>query len=168
LPSFNNDNGAIHIETLWDDITLGLAPAAATATPPAGGAPVRPNPVGFEATALRDSMTSMRSAIEQAGGLLDRLFNGESQTCTEYQGYYDDVIRSATYSGVPDDWAGIYNDTIFAVENFLATNEAIDALCDGGGGVISSLNYGVARTGINDSLDRLIPAIEAANAKLGG
>ena len=78
------------------------------------------------------------------------------------------MIRSATYTGVPEDWAGIYNDYIFAVENFLATNESIDALCDDGGGVITSLNYGVARTGINDSLNRLIPAIEAANAKLGG
>jgi hypothetical protein len=110
-------------------------------------------------------MNSVRSAIEQAGGLLDRLFNGESQTCQEYQGYYDDVIRSATYSGVPEDWAGIYNDYIFAVENFLATNESIDALCDDGGGAIGELNYGVARSGINDSLNRLIPAIEAANAK---
>jgi hypothetical protein len=80
------------------------------------------------------------------------------------------AILSATNSGVPDDydWTGIYNDTIFAVENFLATNESINTLCDGGGGVISSLNYGVARTGINDSLNRLIPAIEAANAKLEG
>lgn len=165
---FNNDNGAIHIETLWDDITLGTAPTAATPTPPPPAGPVRPNPIAFDAAALRDSMNGVRSAIEQSGGLLDRLYNGESQTCQEYQGYYNDVIRSATYSGVPDDWAGIYNDTIFAVENFLATNESIKALCDGGGGVISSLNYGVARTGINDSLNRLIPAIEAANAKLGG
>lgn len=165
---FNNDNGAIHIESLWDDLTLGTAPTAATATPPPADGPVRPNPVGFEATALRDSMNGVRSAIEQAGGLLDRLYNGDSQTCQEYQGYYDDAVRSATYSGVPEDWAGIYNDYIFAVENFLATNESINALCDDGGGVISALNYGAARQGINNSLDRLIPAIEAANAKLGG
>ena len=79
-------------------------------------------------------MNSVRSIIEQAGGLLDRLVNGENQTCTEYQGYYDDAIRSATYSGVADDWAGIYNDYIFAVENFLASNESINSLCDGGGG----------------------------------
>jgi len=54
------------------------------------------------------------------------------------------------------------------VENFLATNESIDSLCDGGGGALSALNYGAARQGINNSLDRLIPAVEAANAKLGG
>ena len=113
-------------------------------------------------------MNSVRSIIEQAGGLLDRLYNGENQTCTEFQGYYDDAIRSATYSGVADDWAGLYNDYIFAVENFLSSNESINALCDGGGGGLSQLNYGAARQGINNSLDRLIPAIEAANAKSGG
>jgi hypothetical protein len=113
-------------------------------------------------------MNGARSIIEQAGGLLDRLYNGEPGRCEEYQSYYDDGIRTVTYSGVPDDWAGIYNDYIFAVENFLATNESIDSLCDGGGGALSALNYGAARQGINNSLDRLIPAVEAANAKLGG
>ncbi len=164
----NNTNGAIHTEALWDDITLGLAPTSATATPQPATQPIRPNPVAFNGTALRNSMTSVRSAIEQAGGLLDRLYNGEPGQCTEYQGYYDDAIRSTTYAGVPEDWAGIYNEYIFAVENFLATNESIDALCDGGGGNVSQLNYGTARMGINDSLNRLIPAIEAANARLGG
>ena len=164
----NNNNNTVHLTGIWDDITLGTAPSAATATPAPAAGPVRPNPIAFSSTALRDSMTSVRWTIEQAGGLLDRLYNGESGSCEEYQGYYDDGIRSAIYSGVPDDWAGIYNDYIFAVENFLATNESINALCDGGGGVLSALNYGAARQGINDSLNRLIPAIEAANAKLGG
>ncbi|MAT99180.1 MAG: hypothetical protein CL608_18700 [Anaerolineaceae bacterium] len=168
VAGYTGPNYPVHNEVMWDDATLGTAPAAATATPPPASGPVRPNPVAFDAVALRNSMNGIRSAIEQAGGLLDRFYNGESQTCTEYQGYYDDVIRSATYSGVPEDWAGIYNDTIFAVENFLATNESIDFLCDSGGGTPSALNYGTARQGINDSLDRLIPAIEAANAKLGG
>ncbi|MEZ4593207.1 MAG: hypothetical protein R3D55_18990 [Chloroflexota bacterium] len=165
---FNNDNNAIHTTTMWDDISLGLAPISATATPLPAVQPVRPNPSPFSPTALRDSMISVRWTIEQAGGLLDRLYNGENQTCTEFQGYYDDAIRSATYSGVPDDWAGVYNDYIFAVENFLSTNESINSLCDGGGGGLSQLNYGAARQGINDSLNRLIPALEAANAKIGG
>lgn len=166
--TLNNTNGAAHIQPIWDDVTLGTAPVSATATPPPAAGPVRPNPVAFDPTALRDSMNSVRSTIEQEGGLLDRLYNGQGGTCAEFQGYYDDAIRSATYSGVPEDWAGIYNDYIFAVEHFLATNENINSLCDNGGGGISSLNYGAARTGINDSLNRLIPAIEAANAKIGG
>ncbi|VAW35644.1 hypothetical protein MNBD_CHLOROFLEXI01-5393 [hydrothermal vent metagenome] len=162
-------NTPTHNEAIWDNATLGLAPSAATPTPdPVASQPVRPQPVTFNATALRDSMNSVRSSIEQAGGLLDRLFNGQGGTCAEYQGYYDDAIRSAIYAGVPDDWAGIYNDYIFAVENIISTNETIDFLCDQGGGVVTSLNYGVSRAGINDSLNRLIPAVEAANAKLGG
>ena len=169
VSGFTGSDYPTHNEAIWDDAAIGLAPSAATATPnPISSQPIRPNPIAFNATALRDSMNGVRSAIEQAGGLLDRLFNGEPGTCIEYQGYYDDVIRSATYTGVPDDWAGIYNDYIFAVENFLATNESIDSLCDSGGGILSSLNYGLARTGINDSLNRLIPAIEAANARLSG
>ena len=168
VSGYTGQNHPTHNEAIWDDATLGTAPASATATPPPSSGPVRPNPIAFSPTALRDSMTSARWTIEQAGGLLDRFYNGESGSCEEYQGYYDDGIRSATYSGVPDDWAGIYNDYIFAVENFLATNESINALCDGGGGVLSALNYGAARQGINDSLNRLIPALEAANAKLGG
>ena len=168
VSSFTGSNHPLHNEVIWDDATLGTAPMSATATPPPAAGPVRPNPVAFNPTALRDSMNGVRSTIEQAGGLLDRLYNGEPGRCAEYQGYYDNVIRSATYSGVPDDWAGIYNDYIFAVEHFLSTNVNIDLLCDGGGGNVSELNYGVARTGINDSLNRLLPAIEAANAKLGG
>jgi hypothetical protein len=169
VSNFYGSNRPAHNEAIWDDATLGLAPSAATPTPnPVASQPVRPQPIGFSATGLRDSMNSVRSSIEQAGGLLDRLNNGEPGQCPEYQGYYDDAIRSATYAGVPDDWAAIYNDYIFAVENFLSTNQSIDELCDAGGGNLTALNYGVARMGINDSLNRLIPAIEAANAKLGG
>ncbi|MCC6604275.1 MAG: hypothetical protein IT327_13770 [Anaerolineae bacterium] len=168
VSEYTGANRPVHNEAIWDDASIAGAPSSATATPPPAAGPVRPNPIAFNPTALRDSMNSVRSMIEQEGGLLDRLYNGQGGTCAEFQGYYDDAIRSATYSGVPDDWAGIYNDYIFAVENFLATNESINSLCDNGGGTISALNYGAARTGINDSLNRLIPAIEAANAKLGG
>ena len=170
VSSFTGSNHPLHNEVIWDDATLGTAPMSATATPPpaASSNPVRPNPIAFNPTALRDSMNGVRSAIEQAGGVLDRLYNGEPGRCAEFQGYYDNIIRSATYSGVPDDWAGIYNDYIFAVEHFLSTNSNIDSLCDGGGGIVSELNYGTARIGINDSLNRLIPAIEAANVRIGG
>lgn len=168
VSEYTGPNRPTHNEAIWDDATVELAAAAATATPPPPAAPARPQPVAFAPAALRDSMNGVRSAIEQAGGLLDRLYNGEPGQCAEYQGYYDDVIRSATYTAVPEDWAGIYNDYIFAVENFLASNQSIDALCDDGGGNLSSLNYGAARSGINDSLNRLIPAIEAANGRLGG
>ncbi len=154
-------NTPTHNEAIWDDATLGLAPSSATPTPnPVTSQPVRPQPIEFNATALRDSMNSVRSSIEQAGGLLDRFNNGEPGQCPEYQDYYDDAILSVTYAGIPNDWAGIYNDYIFAVENFLDTNQSIDELCDAGGGYLNSFNYGTARMGINDSLNRLIPAIE--------
>lgn len=148
---------------LFDDAVLGTAPVSATATPPPNPEPVRPAPVPFEVNALKGSMNTVRSNIEQAGGLLDRIYNGSRETCGEYQNYYDALIQSPVCEGVPGEWQGIYNEYLFAVENFLATNQPIDSLCDQGGGVINNLDYGVARQGINNSLDRLIPAIEQAN-----
>lgn len=165
--SFIGPNKPQHNNAVWDDATLGVAPAAATATP----VPVtiaRPAPVAFDANSLRDSMTTVRSQIEQMGGVLDRMANGEPGKCEEYQGYYDNIILSATYEGVPAEWQGIYNDYIFAVENSIATNEGLNSLCDSGGGGVTQQNYGSGRQGINSSLDRLIPAIEAANGLLGG
>lgn len=148
---------------LFDDAVLGTAPVAATATPPPKADPVRPAPIQFEANTLRESMNTVRSNIEQAGGLLDRIYNGSRETCGEYQNYYDALIQSPVYGSVPGEWQGIYNEYLFAVENFLTSNQPIDSLCDQGGGVINNLDYGAARQGINNSLDRLIPAIEQAN-----
>lgn len=164
---YSSSNRPKHNEAYWDDAALGTAPAAATATPLPQTA-VRPAPVPFQAAALRDNMQYVRSQIEQMGGVLDRLYNGEPGKCTEYQGYYNNLIRSTTYDGVPAEWQGIYNDYIFAVENTIATNEGLNSLCSSGGGGVTQQNYGAGRQGINASLERLVPAIEAANALLGG
>jgi hypothetical protein len=158
----------IHNEVYWDDVELGLAPVAATATPLPTLPPSRPAPVPFNASALRDNMNFVRSQIEQMGGVLDRLYNGQGGRCSEYLAYYNAITTSPTYDGVPTEWQNIYNDYIFAVENTLATNDALKIICTDGGGTVTQLNYGAARQGINNSLDRLIPAIEAANALLGG
>jgi hypothetical protein len=154
-------------ETLWDDAYLGLAPFAATPTPAPQGPPVPPAPVAFAAGALRDSMLILQNALVQIGGLLDRLYNGESATCAEYEGYYRQIVESQSYHSVPADWQGIHNDYTWAAEHGRTTNEAVYLLCQGGGGILTELNYGVARTGINESLDRLNPAVVAADALLG-
>lgn len=160
---FSGPNRPQNNEAIWDDAALGLAPTAATATPPPAGPPTVPNPVPFSAQAMRSSMANARSMLEQMGGLLDRLYAGSRETCGDYQGYYRNLVQSARYDGVPGEWQGIYNEYVFAVENGRSTNQPIFELCERGGGGITALNYGIARTGINDSLNRLIPAIEAAN-----
>jgi hypothetical protein len=158
-----------HNETFWDDVFLGVAPTHATPspvpqeTPP----PARPAPVPFDGVALRDSMVQLQWVLDQMGGLLDRLYNSERGTCEEYAGYYRQVVETSTYDGIPAEWQSVYDTYVWADDNAVATNEALDAMCQADGGSISYLNYTVARTGIVDSLARLIPAIGAANQLLG-
>ena len=156
----------LHVEYYWDDIALGLSPANAVATPtsPPPSRPVPPAPVAFDAQALRNNMNNSRSMIEQMGGLLDRLVRGSGETCDEYTGYYRGLVASPRYDGVPAEWQTIYNEYIASVELGSSTNQAIFETCFSGNGVVTELNYGAAREGINNSLNRLIPAIEAAGA----
>jgi hypothetical protein len=137
-----------------------VAPAPTTAATP-------PAPAGFDGVALRDNMVHLRWVIDQIGGLLDRVYSGQYGSCPEYEGYYQQVAAITTYPAVPGDWQGVYNEYIWAADNILATNKAVYSLCLSGGGVVTALNYGVARQGIQDSVLHLIPAIETANALLG-
>ena len=163
------NNKAIHTEVYIDDVEVGISPVSvvATATPVPVSYPYPPAPVAFDAITLRDNMNNSRSAIEQMGGLLDRLLNGSRETCDEYDGYYRSLVASPRFDGVPTEWQAIYNDYIYAVDNGISSNQAIFDTCFNNSGTISALNYGVAREGINNSLNRLIPAIEAANSMLG-
>lgn len=164
------DNRPIHTAVLWDDVAFGISPvtAVATATVPPLGRPGPPAPIAFNAVALRDGMNSARSNLEQMGGLLDRLVRGSTETCLEYDGYYRGLVASPRFDGVPPEWQALYNEYIFAVDHSSLKNQPIFDLCfEHQGGGISELNYSVARTGVNESLDRLIPAIEAANGMLG-
>ncbi len=160
------NNRPLHVEYYWDDVALGLSPVNAVATPtsPPPSRPVPPSPIAFDAQAIRSSMNNARSMIEQMGGLLDRLVRGSRETCDEYTGYYRGVVTSPRYDGVPAEWQTIYNEYIAAVELGSSTNQAIFETCFSGDGVVTELNYGAAREGINNSLNHLIPAIEAANA----
>ena len=158
----------VHNQIYWDDVEFGVSPIAAVPTAPPPGPPNPPIPVAFDAIAMRDNMNNSRSAIEQMGGLLDRIYNGSRETCQEYDGYYRAVVASPRYDGVPTEWQAVYNEYIGAVEHASSTNLPIFDLCfEHGGGGITDLNYGAARQGINDSLNRLIPAIETANSILG-
>ncbi|MAT98939.1 MAG: hypothetical protein CL608_17485 [Anaerolineaceae bacterium] len=138
-----------------------------TAVPPPGPEVTQPPP-GFNGTALRDDMDNLRITIEQIGGLLDRLYNGETQSCAEYLGYFYALANRPTYSGLPVEWQGVYNEYIFAADNIIATNSGVRTLCEEGGGVIGELDYGVARQGIGESLNRINQAIQTANTLLGG
>jgi hypothetical protein len=76
-------------------------------------------------------------------------------------------MTTPTFPNVPPDWQGVYNEYRWAADNVVNTNQPVFALCASGGGVLSPLNYSVARTGVLDSVSRLIAAIATANALLG-
>ncbi len=160
-----------HNITLWDDASLTAATASATVTPVPSATPARParpGPVPFEANALYDAMIQARSDLEQMGGLLDLAAHGDaSQTCESYLGWYDSLVTSPVYDGVPPEWGGIYAEYLWAVEHIVEKASPITAICVTGGGGMSRLEFGVGRTGVNESLERLYPAIETAAAMLG-
>ena len=103
----------------------------------------------------------------QIGGLLDRVALDGPQPCGDFNAWYDGLVRSSLYSGVPDDWSGIYAEYVWSVEHALNTNDHIYGICLGGGGRITNLEYGEARIGIHEALERLNPAIDTAREKLG-
>lgn len=139
-----------------------------TATPAPTATPENPfAPGAFNGTGLRDSMVNTRWILEQMGGLLDRLYNGSVESCGEYMDYYIQLLVSPTYEGVPPAWQNVYNEYIFAIGNALTRNDGVASLCASGGGVLNEQAYGNARQSINQSLDRLNPAIVTANALLG-
>ena len=161
-------NLPLHNEAIFDDASLTIASVAATATPVPAGPPVRPETVPFDAVALRDNMSQAEWVLNQMGGLLDRLYNGSWESCEEYEGYYRQLMTSPTYHSLPDGWHGVYNEYIFAVEHTTGRNNGVFSLCQDGGGTLTAQSYGDARSSIADSLNRLIPAVQQANALLGG
>lgn len=168
--AYSRENAPNHNESAWDDAHFGVAPVAATPTPtpvPVGPL-VRPAPVPFDAVALRDNMSQVEQVLNHMGGLLDRLVRGSWETCQEYEGYYSQLVTSATYHSLPDEWLGVYNEYIFAVDNAVGFNNGIYSVCQDGSGSVTQQAYGEARSSIADSLNRLIPAVQQANALLGG
>jgi hypothetical protein len=138
-----------------------------TPTPVPTTAPRPTQPAGFNGVALRDDMVHLNWVLEQLGGLLDRLYRGEAQSCEEFLDYYWQVVSPKTYPAVPVAWQGVYNEYLWAAAHTAEKNYSVFVLCSQGGGMLSDLDYSVARMGINDSMARLIPAIQTANALLG-
>ncbi|MFQ5400507.1 MAG: carboxypeptidase regulatory-like domain-containing protein [Anaerolineae bacterium] len=165
----NDPGNPNNCEVYWDDLYFGASSVVPTATPASPGPPTRPEPTPFAGgAALRDNMNHVRSMFEQLGGILDRMANGESGDCAEYEDYFRQIVTSPTYHSVPGEWQGIYNEYIGSVELGISRTEQIYEFCQNGGGWLNPDIYGLTRSGINEVLDKLHPAINAANALLDG
>jgi hypothetical protein len=160
-------SGPKHNETFWDDAYFGVAPVAATPVPPTPGPPVRPATVPFDAVAMRDNMVQLQATLEQMGGLLDRIYNGDSATCTDYMNYYRQAVQAPTYHSLPPEWQGVYNEYSWAADHIMGTGDPIYQLCVNRRGGLTLFNYELARSGVFDALARLIPAVAQANSLLG-
>jgi hypothetical protein len=155
---------------IWDDASLTAVTAGATPTPVPSATPprpTRPGPVPFNANALYDAMVQARSNLEQMGGLLDLAVHGHPQTCEDYLGWYDSLVLAPVYDGVPTEWGGVYAEYLWAVEHIVEKASPITAACLIGGHGPNYQEYGVGRIGVNESLERLYPAVETAAAMLG-
>lgn len=110
-----------------------------------------------------ESVKSVHAAISQAGGLLDQLGPNQNDfQCELFKNYYAEVENNhlATFD-VPGEWVESYND---ALESFLQSNKDLFEMCEANEIVTSeSLNYRLARTGINESLNKLNLIIDALN-----
>lgn len=105
--------------------------------------------------------------MQQIGGLLDRVALDGPQPCGDFNTWYAGLVTSPLYSGVPAEWSGIYGEYAWSLDHALDTNDHIYGICTGGGGNITNLEYGEARIGIHEALERLGPAIETAEGLLG-
>jgi hypothetical protein len=165
----NFQSGPANNLTLWDGTALGISPAPLGPTPTPTvvpeGTPTRPDPISFEPVAFRENIDSLRVVMEQMGGLLDRVFNGEEGSCDEYTAFYRQVVEITTYNNIPAEWQGIYDLYIDAADNVIATSDSIISACAVGGD-ISPFSLQVARSGIIDSINTLNAAATAADVLL--
>jgi len=110
-----------------------------------------------------ESVRNVQSLIAQAGGLLDELGTTQDDfQCELFKNYYEAVQsnRDTTYD-VPEEWVKSYND---ALDTFLQSNFDLYGICEAEQVVTTeSLSYQRARTGINESLDKLNQIIDALN-----
>ena len=112
---------------------------------------------------LIGAMEELRFLLEQMGGLLDRLNAGSGESCGEYNSYYEGIGALPVFDNVPAAWQGLHQFYIDAALGALESNKDIYLLCNDGGGAPSALNYGIARTGINEALNKINAGIAAAN-----
>jgi hypothetical protein len=154
-------------DAVWDDASFSVAPIGATMTPLPTPLPAPPAPVAFNANTLYDAMLQAQSNMVQIGGLLDRVALDGPQDCGDFNAWYAGLVTAPLYDNVPAEWSGIYNEYRGGVEHAINTNDHLYGICIGGGGTITKLEYGEARIGIHEALERLNPAIDQAKQMLG-
>ncbi len=112
----------------------------------------------------RDDAIKMDASVVMLGGLLDIMFASGTNAldCELFVQHYNTIVSSPIYTDVHEDWRGMYGLYESAQLEVLAKNASILDSCDDLG-VISELNYSLARDAVNFAHDYLVAAIQQAD-----
>ena len=121
--------------------------ATATAKPP-------------KAPPLGETITRTRLAIEAIGGQMDRMYGGQSGSCTELRANYSTVVNAPTYDvgAQSSNVQGAYNLYRQAIAIIVERISPYDKMCAEGGGSVGKLAFDVARGKINEAASMLTNA----------
>ncbi len=117
---------------------------------------------GSAASQLLDNMQKLRFIIEQMGGVLDRSYRGDTNLCAEYLGYYNGLEMAPMMEGLSPELDAYYSVYQAAIAKVIDTNAGIKEACENDNKIPQGFNRDVARIGINEALDMLIPVVEIA------
>ncbi len=125
--------------------------------------PLRP----FDAQALYNNMTRLRSALYTMRDAINGAAAGDAEACATYARAYESILYSGVfYDDVPPDWEEI--DFIYFLSFIYSLDRTRPAyLSCKDAGQVDQFNYGLALQTIDETLQILNPAVDAAAAKVG-
>jgi len=111
---------------------------------------------------LLDTITQTRTHIDNIGGAIDRLYHGSgAESCGPLLADYYTVVAAPEFdvSGQPGNVQGAYGAYRQGVAIVVDKISKIRDICEQGGGSMSDLEFGIARTAIADASNLLGGAI---------
>lgn len=164
---------AVYVPTPIPSPTLdpSVTPPTPTPPPPPTRTPAPtlvpgtvPTRAPFNGFWWRDDAIKMDASVVMLGGLLDIMFASgtDAENCALFLYHYNIIVSSPIYTDIHEDWRGMYGLYEEAQREALAKNLSILEACEDLG-VISELNYSLARDAVNYAHDYLVAAVQQAD-----